>query len=977
MKTFKPLTITVRSVLCAAFAAGLALVQSAPGQSIVYDDAFHYTKTNWGFTNLVNLGTGFTPWLLATNGAGFHGFFTAHNVGTPPAPTISSPTNTSSPPGNDGSAHVWGLFANGNKSDWTVAYRGFSNSLTTNVVFKLDWQNDGIGSHNTNLAGFCLRTGNTYSGVSDVADYNANQVFSFYYIGGGQNDYVIWDGNGPNYVPIPYTSAGLACEFTLEANATYRFVVKNATNGNIVLLEDGQPLITSGTIDSLSLFCEETSGNQEFNFMQVVSASLIPPTIINVLPTNNSIYVGTAANNLSFEVTSLASTVSSNGIQLFLNGALQNNLVFNTTSATSDLLVTNNAALALNTFYNATIIATDANGNRATNNFSFNTFSPVNTCIEAEDYNYGAGQYFGSPTPDEYAGLLGTNGIDYLDLTTLTNLNDYRPDYTTGDPPLPQLLPVTMAEDPYDHDMYFENSTQDWQLAYTDLGEWENYTRSFPGTPITIYARAAAAGTGVFEIDQLVSSPASTTYQPRAALGTCTVALTGGSTIYGGPMVPLVDAFGNTVVLNLSGVNTLRQTALTSRGYNLNYLMLVPSTNTSLLKPYLSLASPAPGATGVQLDSAITFSIANRQTSVNPSTIKVLLNSTNITSSVVFSNNAAGTAATYTPTMFLTPGASNLVTVSFTDNTGTNNVTNSWSFIAASQTVVTMSNVLASNPSSTSGFGLSIYKIDNSGPQPGNVTLAAEQLNGQITNQATGFPWTNEINNTFFPALDIETNTLNYDVTGAPTGSYTFATKSPFPDISTSGAQYNFVVQALFYLHLNAGSYHLVVRSDDGFGLNNGPTPANATQVLGQFNSGRANTTPSDIFVNAPSNGYYPMNLLYFQEGSGASLEFYSITGGVPILINDPANPNSLKAFAALSVPYAVTILNPAHSGNSTTFTFATQPGFTYYVEYKNSLADPAWTLLTTIAGDGTSPVVTDTTANGATRFYRVRIPAQ
>jgi len=185
------------------------------------------------------------------------------------------------------------------------------------------------------------------------------------------------------------------------------------------------------------------------------------------------------------------------------------------------------------------------------------------------------------------------------------------------------------------------------------------------------------------------------------------------------------------------------------------------------------------------------------------------------------------------------------------------------------------------------------------------------------------------------------------------------------------------VVQALFYLQLNAGSYHLAVRSDDGFGLNTGATPATATQVIGQYNSGRANTTPSDIFITAPTNGFYPMNLLYFQEGSGASLEFYSISSGGSILINDPTNPNSLKAFAALVTPSPVTLLNPAYSAGTTTFSFQTQPSFTYYVEYKNTLADPTWTLLTTIAGDGTAPVVTDSTANGATRFYRVRTPAQ
>ncbi len=197
-----------------------------------------------------------------------------------------------------------------------------------------------------------------------------------------------------------------------------------------------------------------------------IAVPQIPPELNNLQPANGSIFLGTNTQ-LSFELDSLDSTLASSSVSIYLNGVLQTGSTFNTTSPTNQLLGTNNPALSANTFYTYTIVAQDASGNTLTNTATFDTFSSNNPCIQAEDYNYGAGQYFANPTPLAYAGLLGTNGIDYLDLTSGININDYRPDYTTDDPPLPQLLPAT---DTVDHDMYFEDGIQDYQLAYTDAG---------------------------------------------------------------------------------------------------------------------------------------------------------------------------------------------------------------------------------------------------------------------------------------------------------------------------------------------------------------------------------------------------------------------------------------------------------------------------------------------------------------------------
>ena len=53
----------------------------------------------------------------------------------------------------------------------------------------------------------------------------------------------------------------------------------------------------------------------------------------------------------------------------------------------------------------------------------------------------------------------------------------------------------------------------------------------------------------------------------------------------------------------------------------------------------------------------------------------------------------------------------------------------------------------------------------------------------------------------------------------------------------------------------------------------------------------------------------------------------------------------------------------------------ATESGRVYRLEYKNSLADPNWTALPLVAGNGRMLQLTDPTAttNMRARFYRVR----
>jgi polygalacturonase len=378
--------------------ATLAFVCPALAQIIACDDAAAYFKSsNW--TNGANQGFGFTSWVLATNafsGGGYRGWYLNNGY------AIASATNVS------GIAYTncsWGIYANGTApagGNRTIAYRGFASSLTTNVTFELQWMSEGIGSATTNFGGFVLRNGNS---TADVTAYEAGCRFEFNYTGGGTDSFLVKDGNGTTAVGIPFVegygnsagshvgATGLNCEFTLEPNDTYRFVVRSATNNEVLAFLDGQPLAgaAGSTIDSVALFVNETTGSgnsggdQNYNRMQIVSPSLIAPVIVNVLPTNGSAFVN-PANNISFEVDS-PSAVSGTNVTLLLNGVPQA-LAFNTNGPAQQLLATNTTPLVTNVPYTGTIIAADIYGNSATNTFAFNTIQTNSLWVDVK--NFGA-----------------------------------------------------------------------------------------------------------------------------------------------------------------------------------------------------------------------------------------------------------------------------------------------------------------------------------------------------------------------------------------------------------------------------------------------------------------------------------------------------------------------------------------------------------------------------------------------------------
>src|SRR5205085_2311167 len=109
-----------------------------------------------------------------------------------------------------------------------------------------------------------------------------------------------------------------------------------------------------------------------------------------------------ATNRLAFAINS-AFGVSTGSVSVVLNGVTVSNLTF---TGNANAWSVSSLGLAPNTPYTAVINVTDVNGSSASATVLFSTFPANLFTWEAEDYDYGGGQY--------------TNGVDaYFGLSTV------------------------------------------------------------------------------------------------------------------------------------------------------------------------------------------------------------------------------------------------------------------------------------------------------------------------------------------------------------------------------------------------------------------------------------------------------------------------------------------------------------------------------------------------------------------------------
>ena len=372
------------------------------------------------------------------------------------------------------------------------------------------------------------------------------------------------------------------------------------------------------------------------------------PTVETRIPASRFGSFYDPSGDLSFTVNTYTSNIiNGTATKLRLNGVDMSNRLEVSPNGTNISITLPASALAAHTIYSAQLEVQDTTGQkRSTNTFWFDTFSDVYLAstdvkvIEAEDYNYSNGLYQLDPIPvsgpDTNGNILGGAGIGYFDLRGTEGV-DFHDTHSTPEQPwvdeFRHLDAVGLAQGMYpeiqdanDPDgevrysdivrsQYATNNMLEFVVHRTAAGEWLNYTRNFDGGTYNVWLRVASLGATTAQLGRVTSDPTKP-LQSVATLGKFSIP--NQFTRYNYRYLPLLDDAGAPVVVNLSGLNTLRLTFAGSPGQDddklaVNYLLFVPTAPLVRLYSAATLAGPFtqdPGAIVDASNRAITVPVS-------------------------------------------------------------------------------------------------------------------------------------------------------------------------------------------------------------------------------------------------------------------------------------------------------------------------------------------------------------------------------
>jgi hypothetical protein len=649
-----------------------------------------------------------------------------------------------------------------------------------------------------------------------------------------------------------------------------------------------------------------------------------PPVFSAVKPGN--ILLANAADGLSFTVSG-SSTIANGGIHLTVNGS----------NVSSGLVITGSAAvknvswagLKSNQTYTASIQVTDANGLSSSSVMTFDTWAPV-FVWEGEDFDHSGGLYLNNPAQGAYANLVGAEEIDYHD-TAGDGDHLYR---VGGD-----RMATTPSGD-VTRQKYVDAGATDYKIGWFGGGEWVNYTRSYPAGVYNVYARMAGnAGAATLTLDR-VTSGWGTSEQSLANLGTFAFPGTGGWSTY--IYQPLTDTNGNLVPVSLSGTNTLRIT--TGGGGDVSFVMLVPA-NTN--KPAISGVYPN-GATLMQGTNKLVFHVGAASSTIDASGIQVVLNGTNVSSSLQITGTASAKDVVYSGLVANTP---------------------------VYTAVLTVTDVLGNSSTKTVTFDTF---------SPANFTWESEDYDfdggSHVDNPVLTSQW---VADGYYGQAGVEGVDF-HETTGAGDHIYrpsdTFAT----PIATDVPRQSHLAAQAIDPLILDykigwfdAGEWANHTRTYPKGNFNvyarlAGGNPGTVTLTLSKVTAGSGTTeqTTSDLGTfSFVGRGWQTYDWVPLKNGDQMTTVTLDGLTTLRITTGGGIDPNFLMLVPA-SVSTSMTIQK---SGANVSISFPTLNGSSYGLKYKTSLGDAAWQPLSTVTGDGATKTVTDP-ASGLQRFYRIEI---
>jgi hypothetical protein len=677
--------------------------------------------------------------------------------------------------------------------------------------------------------------------------------------------------------------------------------------------------------------------------------ALLPPSIFGFAPPDRTLF-HPAASGLRFSTSALmpTNTLPASGIKMIVNGQDVSGQLVLTGSDTSQSRTVTYNGLQANRTYAATYIVTDSGGLSSTNDISFDTFAEAQLkLLEAEEYNFGGGQFIDNPAAGGYGAQAGTAGVDFQD-TTPNDVSAYRGDAVDS------AAAADLART-----KYTSSGQTDYQVASIVDGEWWNYTAVFTNAPYHMWLRYASTAARQIRVDRVTGDSAQTN-QTLQFVGVFNATSSGGLNRY--TYVQLTDVQGNPVVLPFSGTNTYRLTALgANNDIVLNFLFFVPGA--APLSTAQVTVTPLPNSTDVRADAPVEATIYDGSTPVTESSVKLRIGGSEVPAQVTKSGGI--TTVNYSPSPLWAP--STTFNLSLTYNDGTDR-TNSWSFTTAAYPVLTPA-MKASNPS-VPGFVWRMHQ--NEGNQETTVQKALNALSGALglanladpnaQGPASG-PGTpaNPGNGTM--TFNIPTVINVSEVPGDLRG--TFTPDDQMPGIpGTTFSDEGIAVEITAFIQLTSGFHTMVVNSDDGFRTTAGflnDTPL----TLGILDAGRG--AADSVFNFAVQEaGVYAFRTIYFEGGGDASIEWLMIKpDGSRVLINDTANGGP-AAFQQGTIPTgpptAVTLSIAKNAGGQIVLQWSSGT-----LEASDNVAS-GYTTVT----NATSPHVVNPT--DPRKFYRVRV---
>jgi hypothetical protein len=630
------------------------------------------------------------------------------------------------------------------------------------------------------------------------------------------------------------------------------------------------------------------------------------PRIVNPSPAHRAMFVNPAAG-LQFEIAS-DSPVARDDIRLVLNG----------TDASGDLMVSGTEtawtvsypALEAGRLYRAEITATNSEGD-ARLALQFDTFSENYLTIEAEDFNFNRGQFFDNPTlcndwggaSNCYFDRVGIQGVDAFkggangDIP-IENLYRYGPGVDREEMVDTNVSGDVVRSKHADAPMGVQGPIQDYDVTTLAAGDWLNYTRTFPEGVYALYLRARSGAAQQVQLNSVINP--SMENQTTGPIGLFQVPNTGGAYSY----IPLTDAQGNILPLNLAGVQPLNlNTSEANNNIQLNFLILVPS-DAEPLPAFIASVLPANNAVNVHPTAAIRVEIVNAATTVNAESITMFLDGSDITESLTVTATATGAVAAYQPALLL-PGQHE-VSLSFIDS-AEDTIIQFWTFSVMDLPVL------------PAAWAAPI----GSGANPGFMVRSAQTLDPEVRATLADNITTVENQLATPPLVQVDftgTDTplvINYNETEAKASQGYFNDARGYPDrgareaglISPNDDDW-FSVEITFFLELQPGLVQLGVNANDSFALRAGrsgeglenfplllgqrPGAGGATEETPQF--------PCDFLVTQA--GVYAFRLVWAEYVGTASVELHvKDDEGVTHLLNDEGSPLNAYRTRTLEPP--------------------------------------------------------------------------